>query len=74
MFFNDKRSGIIHNWSMDVNPGFKFIEKIRGGVQWYGLESKDNISNVCFKLENENNQLVSFNSQSITFRLSIKES
>ena len=58
---------------MDVDPGYKYIEKFRGGVQWCMMESKDNISGICFKLKNENNQLESFNGQSITFRLSIKE-
>ena len=58
---------------MDVDPGYKYIEKFRGGVQWYMMQSKDIISCICFKLKNENNQLVSFNGQSITFRLSIIE-
>ena len=58
---------------MDVDPGYKYIEKFRGGVMWYMMESKDIISSVCSKLKNENNKLVSFNGQSITFRLSIKE-
>ena len=73
MIFRGRRTGIIHNFTMDVNPGYKYIEKFRGGVQWYMLQSKDIISSICFKLINENNQLVSFNGQSITFRLSIKE-
>ena len=58
---------------MDVDPGYTYVEKFRCGVQWYMLESKDVISSICFKIKNENNQLVSFNGQSITFRLSIKE-
>ena len=73
MIFKGKRSGIIHNFTMDVDPGYKYIEKFRGGVQWYMMESKDIISSICFKLKNENNEIVSFNGQSITFRLSIKE-
>ena len=73
MIFRGKRSGIIHNFTMDVDPGYKYIEKFRGGVQWYMMESKDIISSICFKLKNENNQLVSFNGQSMTFRLSIEE-
>ena len=73
MIFRGKRSGIIFNWSMDVNPGFKYIHEFRGGVQWYMMESKDNISSICFKLKNENDQIVSFNGQSITFRVSTKE-
>ena len=73
MIFRGKRSGIIHNFTMDVDPGYKYIEKFRGGVQWYMVESKDIISSICFKLKNENNHLVSFNGQSLTFSLSIKE-
>ena len=73
MIFKGKRKGIIHNFTMDVDPGYKYIEKFRGGVSWYMLETKDFISSINFKLKNENSQLVSFNGQSITFRLSIKE-
>ena len=73
MIFKGKRTGIIHNFTMDVDPGYKYIEKFRGGIQWYMMESKDIISSICFKLKNENRNLVSFNGQSITFRLSIKE-
>ena len=73
MIFRGKGSGIIHNFTMDVDPGYKYIKKFQGGVQWYMMQSKDIIPSICFKLENENNQLVSFNGQSITFRLSIKE-
>ena len=58
---------------MDVDPGYEYIEKFRGGVQWYMAETKDFISSISFKLKNENNELVSFNGQSITFRLSVKE-
>ena len=59
---------------MDANQWYKYIGKFRGGVQWYMMESKDKFSSICFKLKkNENNQLVSFNGQSDTFRLSIKE-
>ena len=73
MIFKGKRSGIIFNFTMDVNPGYKYIHKFHGGVQWYMMESKDIISSICFKLKNENGNLVSFNGQNINFRLSIKE-
>ena len=73
MIFKGKRSGIFHNFTMDVDPGYKYIEKFRGGVQWYMMESKDIISSICFKINNEINQIVSFNGQISTFRLSIKE-
>ena len=73
MIFKGKRSGIIHNSTMDVDLGYKFIEKVHGKVQWYMMESKDIISSICFNLKNENENLVSFIGQSLTFRLSIKE-
>ena len=73
MIFKRRRSGIIHNFTMDVDPGYKYIEKFRGGVQWYMMNTRDFISSINFKLKNENDNFVSFNGQSITFRLSIKE-
>ena len=73
MIFRGKRSGIVHNFTMDVDPGYKHIDKFRGSVQWYLIERKEFISSISFKSENENNQLIYFNCQSITFRLSIKE-
>ena len=73
MIFRGKRSVILHKITTDVDPGYKYIENFHGGVQRYLIESKDIISSICFKLKNEKNQLVSFNGQSITFRLSIKE-
>ena len=73
MIFKGKRSGIIFNFTMDVNPGYKYIHKFRGGTQWYMMESKDIISSNCFKLKNEDGNLVSFNGQNVNFRLSIEE-
>ena len=37
------------------------------------METKDVISSTCFNLKYENNELVSFKGQSISFRLSIKD-
>ena len=73
MIFKGKRTGIIMNFTMQVSPGYKFINKFEGGVQWYMMESKDIISSISFKLKNEDGDLVSFNGQSLSFRLSIKE-
>ena len=73
MIFRGRPSGIIHKFTMDVGPGYKYIETFRGGVQWYMMESKDFISSISFKLKNEKNQTASFNGQSSTFRLSIAE-
>ena len=73
MTYRGKQSNINHNWTMAVNPGYKYVERFFGGITWYIMESKDIISSICFKLKNENNQLVSSNGQSVTLRLSIKE-
>ena len=73
MIFESKRSGIIHKFDMNLYPGYKYIEKFLDGVQWYMMESRDIISSIFIDLRNENNQLVSFNSQNISFRLSVKE-
>ena len=73
MIYKAQRSGIIHNWTMTVDPGYKYVEAFTGGITWYMVETKDIISSVSFKLKIENGELVSFNGQSISFRLSIKE-
>ena len=73
MIFKGTRSGVTHNWSMTVNPGQKYVKEFAGGISWYMMESKDVISSFSFKLKNENNRLVSFNGQSISLGLSIKD-
>ena len=32
MIFKGKRIGIIHNFTMDVDLGYKYVEKFRGGL------------------------------------------
>ena len=73
MTIKQKRTGIIHIFTMTVNPGYKYVKRFAGAVAWYMLHNNDFISSINFKLKNENNELVSFNGQSVTFRLSIKE-
>ena len=73
MTFRSKRSGIVHEFAIHVDPGYKYIQKFPGGVQYYTMGSKDVISSLCFKLKNENSQLVSSKGQSITFRYSIQK-
>ena len=71
MIYEGRKSNNIHNWTMTVDPGYNYVEKFSGGISWYMMQSKDIISSICFKLKNEIKQIVSFNGQSITFRLSI---
>ena len=35
MIFENKRAGIFHNFNIDVDTGYNYNEKFRGGVQWY---------------------------------------
>ena len=51
MIFEGRRSGIIHNWTMTVGPGYKYTEKFSGGITWYMTETKDVISSISFKLK-----------------------
>ena len=32
MIIDGKRTGIIHNFTMDVDPGYRYIEKFRSGI------------------------------------------
>ena len=58
---------------MTVDPGYKYVEKVSGGFTWFMMETKDVVSSISLNLKNEDNELVSFNGQSVTFRLSINE-
>ena len=58
---------------MTVNPGYNYVERFEGGISWYAMNNIDVISSINFRIKYENGNLVSFNGQSITFRLSIKE-
>ena len=51
MIFRGKRSGILHNFTMDVDPGYKYIENFSGGVQWCMMEIKDFFSSISFEFK-----------------------
>ena len=51
MIFRGKRNGKSHNFTMDVDPGYKNFEKFCGGLQWYKMECNDFISSICFKIK-----------------------
>ena len=53
--YRGKQSNIIHKWTMTVDPGNKYVERFARGITWDMMESKDIISSICFKFENENN-------------------
>ena len=49
--FLEELSGIIHNFTMDLDLGYKYMEKFRGGVQWYIANTKNFITSINFKLK-----------------------
>ena len=51
MIFEGKRNGIIMNFTMSVSPGYKFINRFEGVVQWYMMETKEVISSISFKFK-----------------------
>ena len=46
--FKGKWSEIVHNFAMDIDPGYKYIEMFTGGVQWYMMEPKEIYSSSNF--------------------------
>ena len=72
MIFRGKRSRIKLNITVDVDLGYKHIEKFRGETQWFTIESKNFVSNFSFK-KSRNGNLMSFKDPSLNFRLSLKE-
>ena len=61
MILEGRRTGMFHNFTVDVNPGYIKKEKFRGGIRCYMMESRDLISNISYKLKNGNS--VSFDNQ-----------
>ena len=70
MIVKGRQTGNFRSFTLNVDPGSKFIESFAGGISWYKIEGKDFISKKSFKLKN---QIASFSGQSITFRKSIKD-
>ena len=40
MIYKQKRSGIFHNWTITVNPGFKYVEFFAGELLGKGWKLK----------------------------------
>ena len=68
-----KERRVIPNSMVGVDPGYKYMEKLRGYFQRFTMESRDFISSKHFKLKIENGNLVSFNGGKVTFLLPMKQ-
>ena len=73
MIFEGEPTGMVDNFTMDLDPGYRYVEKFRCGFQWFMMESRHFILKILSKLKNEYESLVSFNGQLTTFRVSIEE-
>ena len=73
LIFRSERSGILQICTMDVDPGYKIPTKI----SWWSTMVYDGVKRYVFKnmifIKKEHNQVISFNGQGISFRLSIRE-
>ena len=49
MLFTGERSNIFHNWTMMVDPGYKYLEKFAEGVTSYKMETNDFVSSISLK-------------------------
>ena len=64
MIFECKPAGIIHNFTMTIAPGFKYVEGFSGIIRWFMMETIGFFSNISIKLKNGNVDLVSFRGES----------
>ena len=52
--FKRKRSAIIHNFNMDYDPGYKYVETFCAGLQLYMMQSKKFVSSITFMIKKRN--------------------
>ena len=48
MIFNGRQTGFLNNFTMDVDPGYRYIKELIVGVQWSMMEDKDFISGTIY--------------------------
>ena len=51
MIFEGTRSKTIQIFSLEMDPGYNFIERFRGAILWYMMEFKDCILKTNFKFK-----------------------
>ena len=51
LIFKGERTGTIHIVTIDVDPNYIYIEKFRGGNQWYKKDIKNFSSKINFKVK-----------------------
>ena len=49
MVFKGSRTGAFLKFTIDVNPGYIYIEKFNGGIKWFMIEPVDYISSSFFQ-------------------------
>ena len=51
MIFKGRKSNIIHNWTMTIDPGSRYVENKSGSISWHMMQSIDIISSICSKIK-----------------------
>ena len=51
IIFKGRKSNINHTWTMTDDPGYKYVEEFSGGISWYMMQSKDNISSIKIRIK-----------------------
>ena len=73
MIIKGDKSGIIHNWSFDVNPDWLYVEQFRGEIIWHDLIQTYQKNSMTFKLIDKDKKLVSLNGDNVVFTISIQD-
>ena len=38
MIYKGRKSNIIHNWTMTIDPVYIYVERVYGGISWYMMQ------------------------------------
>ena len=71
MIIKSDKSGIIHNWTVDVNSGWLYVGNFRGETIWHDLIQTYQIISMTFKLVDEDKKNCS--GDNVVFTISIQE-
>ena len=73
-YWNGKRTHILHSFSLNVSPGFRFVDKFYGGISYKDIiNSKEQITLIKFYVRDDNGKALDFQGEVLTFKVKIIE-
>ena len=73
-YLNGIRTHILHSFSLNVSPGFRFVDKFYGGISYKGIiNSKEQITLIKFYVRDDNGKALDFQGEELTFKVKIIE-